>query len=222
MPEYSLHRLVDPVKQNWRDGAKILVNMPETPDSTMPTKPAFDPLIQTENIAFSPDELTACKGCGRQNPPNRSKCLYCGSELEIATADLAQIKPIIRPLESWERGFNVILTNKTGGTAISNVKIASLISQDASDVESILKAETPIPLARLESSEDAEIMGAGLAALGLICKTVSDEDIAADKLPARIAGIEIGADSFRFIDLNTRTATGVWLSMPVPLPNWSP
>ena len=178
--------------------------MPETPDSPPSTKPAFDPLIQTENIAFSPDELNACNACGRQNPPYRTKCMYCGDELEIATEDLTQIKPIIRRMESWERGFNVILTGTTAGTDISIGRIASLISQDATDVESILKAETSMPLARLESSRDAEIMIRGLAALGLICRTISDEYLAADKLPARLTGIEIGNGSIKLIDFNTR------------------
>ena len=183
--------------------------MPETPDSPPSTKSAFDPLIQTEDIAFSPDELNACNACGRQNPPNRTKCMYCGDELEIATEDLTQIKPIIRPMESWERGFNVILTGTTAGADISIVKIASLISRDAADVESILTADAPIPLARLETSRDAEIMIGALAVLGLSCKIFSDEDLAADKLPTRLAGIEIGDGAFKFIDFNTRAGSEI-------------
>src|SRR2546423_14664671 len=79
----------------------------------MSETPTFDPSIQTENIAFDRQEMIACDGCGRLNPPNRLKCMYCAAELAISVKDAAGVMPIFRKLEIWERGYNLIVREKT-------------------------------------------------------------------------------------------------------------
>src|SRR5688572_9496157 len=86
------------------------ISMAEDPDKPDHSDtPGFDPRIQTENIAFDPQELVACVGCGRSNPPTRLKCLYCGRDLETKAENAELIKPTLRKLELWERGINLIL-----------------------------------------------------------------------------------------------------------------
>ena len=126
------------------------------PEKQIETSPAFDPLIQTENIAFDPKELIACSGCGRMNPPNRFNCLYCAKEIEINIEKGAVIKPTLRKLELWERGFNIIVREKAAETDI--VKIAQFLSMELSDLRAILDANTALPLARVESENEAALI----------------------------------------------------------------
>lgn len=64
--------------------------------------------VTAENIAFKPEEMIVCAKCARTNPPNRTKCFYCGGELEISDAQSRILKPNLRKLELWEKGFNVV------------------------------------------------------------------------------------------------------------------
>src|SRR5688572_12499342 len=89
-------------------------SMPDDPDKQPSSRSSFDPLLQTEDIAFKTEEMVTCS-CGRSNPPNRLKCLYCGLELNIDVADGGTVKATLRPLELWERGFNVVFTEPIEG-----------------------------------------------------------------------------------------------------------
>ncbi len=64
--------------------------------------------IQAENPAFKPEEMILCRKCERKNPPTRLDCFYCGAELEFIEAQSGFIKPNLRKLENWEKGFNLI------------------------------------------------------------------------------------------------------------------
>ena len=66
--------------------------------------------VQAENPAFKPEEMILCAKCRRTNPPTRLACFYCGAPLEISEAQSKNLKPNLRKLEIWEKGFNLILT----------------------------------------------------------------------------------------------------------------
>src|SRR5574338_506631 len=68
--------------------------------------------VQTEEIGYQPDEMLACQKCSRANPPTRVKCMYCGAALEISAEQADKIKPSLRKLENWEKGFNMIYVPK--------------------------------------------------------------------------------------------------------------
>src|ERR1035437_7172829 len=74
----------------------------------MSNSPTFDPLIQSEDIAFKPEEMRTCSACQRSNAPNRISCLYCGTDLGIPPDNGLPVKIKLRKLEPWERGFNII------------------------------------------------------------------------------------------------------------------
>jgi hypothetical protein len=163
--------------------------MAENPNEQLNNPPAFDPRIQTENLAFDAKELVGCSGCGRLNPPNRLNCVYCGHELEIKDENAAPIKPHLRKLELWERGWNVIV--HAADAQVDAGKIALLLSMEADDLNSILVAGTPLPLARVESENEAAILSTRLERFGLQCRTVSDADLGGERPPVRLAGIDI-------------------------------
>jgi len=181
-------------------------------------QPAFDPLIQTENIAFDSEELLPCGGCGRMNPPNRLKCLYCAYELEIKVEDAAAIKQSLRKPRALERGFNVVALQNLEAKP-DTAKIAVYLSMEPVDLHTILDPGVPLPVARVESEKEAAIVQLGLERFGLRSMIVSDADLAADKPPVRLSGIEITCGVLRLKDFNTGTITEIMtddLALVVP------
>ena len=181
--------------------------MPDLPENQADSSHAFDPLVQTENIAFKPDELNACAACGRMNAPTRLKCLYCAAALEVKTEFAASMKPVLRKLESWERGFNVIVHEHSGQTEIA--KVAAYLSAEPDDVRALLDAGSPLPLARVESEAETKVLIEGLNNFGLRCAVVGDAELDADKLPVRLSGIEFGENGIVVVDFNTRDTTSI-------------
>ncbi len=169
--------------------------------------PAFDPLIQTENIAFDPNEMIACNGCARMNPPNRLNCLYCGCVLATTGENASSIKPNLRKLEPWERGYNVIVRGRAD--EMDTAKIAQFLSAEMDDTTSILEAGCPLPLARVESDKEAAMLQVGLVKFGLRCLVISDDDLAAEKPPVRLRRIDLLDGRFALTDFNTGGVTDI-------------
>ena len=164
----------------------------------------FDPNIQSEKISFDAEEMIACEGCGRMNPPNRFKCLYCARDLEVSLSDAASVRPVLRKLELWERGFNVVVLEVSSGADAE--KIAAFLSMDVAHIKDILDAGVPLPLARVESEKEANFLQNSLAKIGLKCVIVSDVDLAPDTLPVRLRALDISDETIAVWDFNTGEA----------------
>ncbi|MEQ1921375.1 MAG: hypothetical protein ABL952_02595 [Pyrinomonadaceae bacterium] len=177
--------------------------MTETPED----QPAFDPLIQTENIAFRSDEMVECEACSRKNAPNRLKCMYCGGGLAVKAEFADQISPISRKLEAWEKGFNVVF--RSANSDADAQKAATLLQTELPTIEAILSAGTVMPLARVESLAEADLLISRLFDLGFTCSVVTDESLNADDLPVRISGIDISDGIISVIDFNTQELTAI-------------
>ena len=171
--------------------------------------PHFDPRIQTEDIAFRPEEMHTCPACERLNPPTRLKCLYCGNELEIKAENAAIIKSDLRKLEPWERGFNVLIREPVAANQDLLANTASFLSMESDDLSTIFDAAAPLPLARVEGEKEADILVAGLARLGIECSILADADIADDKQPVRLSNIELSERGIAVTDFNTRRVTEI-------------
>lgn len=178
--------------------------MAENPEKLLTIPAAFDPRIQTENIAFDPLELVECDGCGRNNPPNRLKCLYCAHDLDIAPENIHLLKPALRKLDTWERGINIILAGPRTETNTDLAKLAALLGMEVDEVRAIVDAGVPLPLARVETRRDAELLTGELANNGLSCVLVDDAQLADDKPPVRLSEILFLDASFEFKTFNTR------------------
>lgn len=180
--------------------------MPDSPESNNKESSTFDPSIQTENLAYSPDKLLACDSCTRHNPPNRTNCLYCGRKLAIKAVDLENTKLITRSLEAWESGFNIILRSAIGN-ALDHT--TSITPDSSIDLGSIIESQIPLPIARVESLKLAEILAEKYHGLGLRCTIISDADLAAERPPVRLSSIRITERNFEFIDFNARSVTEI-------------
>jgi hypothetical protein len=172
--------------------------MPENTDNTH----AFDPNIQSEDIAFRRDEMIACKGCGRTNPPNRFNCIYCAHGLEISPDNAAAVKFTSRKLETWERGFNVILVKQTG--AGQNIRrSADLLGFDTDTLIEIVANEMPLPVARAENEKEAAVIHNNLEQCGFACSIVSDDELAIEKPQVRLSGMVFTDEKLALVNFNT-------------------
>lgn len=178
--------------------------MPEITDNTH----SFDPNIQSEDIAFKRDEMITCKGCGRTNPPNRFNCIYCAHELEISPSDAAAIKPTSRKLESWERGFNVIILKQLGD-ALNFRPAADLLGLTIDTLSEVVASNTQLPVARVESEKEAAVICNNLEQCGFACSVVSDDELAIDKLHVRLSGMEFTHENLVLVNFNTNESTEI-------------
>ncbi len=149
--------------------------------------------VQSEQIAYRPEELISCGRCARANPPTRLKCFYCAAELEIAPERRAAIVPVLRKLEPWEKGFNLILRPAAAGEDAAR-ELARLLQLEPDAARQVLEAGKALPVARVESGREADILAERLRALGAEISIVADESLAADNPPRRLRGLEFVGD----------------------------
>lgn len=161
--------------------------------------------VQTENIAYASDEMIACGKCRRANPPNRLKCLYCGAALEFSDAQTEFIKPVLRKLEAWEKGFNLIfLPGESSQIDQGKLKEISRMTRIETEIlQKLFESKTPLPLARAESEKEAEIVRRRFEETGIETALLSDEKLAAETPPARLRGMEFSGDKVYLINFNT-------------------
>ena len=158
----------------------------------------------TDNITFKPEEMILCRQCQRTNPPTRLACFYCGKELEISEANSLAIKPALRKLEIWEKGFNLIYApNEQSFDDASLTAIAKLLNRESEFVEKILASKTALPMARAESQKEAEILQNRLRESGFATSILSDEVLAGENPPRRLHGLEFWDDKLILIFFNS-------------------
>jgi hypothetical protein len=144
-------------------------------------------LPQTELQGFAADQMVRCEECLRANPPTRVECLYCGKALAACEANTAQARPSLRPLEKWEQGYNCILVKSRAETLSdqTTAQAASLLRLGVADLNRIIQAPQPLPLARAATYEEAGLILESLGRLGLETMIVSDQTLALETLPPR-------------------------------------
>lgn len=160
--------------------------------------------VMAESIGFSAEELAACPKCGRMNAPDRLRCLYCGGEVSLSSADSRGVKLNLRVLETWEKGFNVI--HRRGGFDIAVRRFAEIRGRSISEDDAfggVLVQEMPIPIARVESESEAAMIVDHLKEFGVECRVVSDESLSADRPPVRLRSIRFDENRLVFTPFNS-------------------
>ncbi len=156
-----------------------------------------------ENPAFKSEEMIHCRRCERTNPPTRLDCLYCGTKLELSEARIESIKLNLRKPENWEKGFNVILLPDS--QISENLKlpeIAKILECGKEFLQNLVETEKPLPLVRVESEREAEIVQNRLLKIGVETLIVGDEYLAIEKPARRLRGIEFFSDKLTLILFN--------------------
>jgi len=148
--------------------------------------------VRAEEIGYKSEEMVSCGNCSRSNPPNRLKCMYCGGQLELSAAQSAVIAPVLRKLENWESGFNLIYLPK-GETvsAETSAQIAKLVGLEKEVLQKIFETKKALPVVRAETAKEAEILQNRLKEAGLETSVIGDESLAAENLPKRLRGLAL-------------------------------
>ena len=147
--------------------------------------------VSAENVGFQADEMIRCAKCERANPPTKPNCFYCGAELEITEAQSKFLRPNLRKLEAWEKGYNLIV--KPSAQIFEPSKIAEIgrvLKLETETLSKIIEAGKPLPVVRAESEKEAEIAQKCLRNFDLESFIVSDENLNLEKPPRRLRGIE--------------------------------
>lgn len=161
--------------------------------------------IRTENIGFTVDQMLVCRGCGRQNAPNRLRCMYCSHELDIDPAQAELIKPKFQVLEPQENGVNVVVLKNFDLVRKAAADIASITGLETAWITALVELERPVPLMRLGLKNEAEFVVNGLGRLGISATIVEDESLMPDRTPIRLRSIDFSGDEAHFIEFNGET-----------------
>jgi hypothetical protein len=120
--------------------------------------------------------MIRCEECLRANPPTRINCLYCSVPLPVTESSARLRKPILRPPQKHELGYNTIVFSNgelPGPETIEDA--ASFLRLKQEDLERILAEDVPLPVARTAIRQEAELIADRLQALGFRVTTLSDE-----------------------------------------------
>jgi len=120
--------------------------------------------------------MITCDECLRANPPTRINCLYCTVPLPITEESARLRRPILRRPERHQLGYNTIyLPGKQPSAADTINDAAALLKLKEPELERILAAAVPLPLACTASRDEAELIEKRLHSLGFQVVTLVDE-----------------------------------------------
>ena len=145
------------------------------------------PIEPSEPQGFSADQMIRCEECLRANPPTRVSCLYCVAPLPMTEAAARLRKPVLRPPEKHQLGYNNILLPRDQVAPEDVIsEAAKLLKLSEENVRELMSQSVPMPVARTASREEAELVSARLRDLGLDCLALSDEELGSDNVVKRV------------------------------------
>lgn len=183
--------------------------MPEKDIGQIQVEKVGDLDVRSENIAFDPSKMSSCHRCGRNNPPNRLICLYCGFEFETLPEGSELTDYSFRRLEDWEPGFNVILIPDTDSDDSPISKAAKIVRIESEHLRTMMENGRSFPVLRLASEKHARHIELMLTDIGLHSKVISDESLMPDRSPVRLRSIEINGPTISLIEFNTGANTEI-------------
>ena len=100
-------------------------------------------------------------------------------------------KPALRPLEKWEQGYNnILLPPVVNLTAAKLAEASDLLRLRPDDLDRIVSSQTPLPLARAATIDEARLIQRRLSTLEINSCIMPDADLHIDS-----AGVVIAAPS---------------------------
>lgn len=150
--------------------------------------PFLGPVEPSEPQGFPAEQMIRCEECLRANPPTRVNCLYCVAPLPLTESAARLRKPVLRPPEKHQLGYNNILLPQEQALSSDVVtEAATLLKLTPENFQEILSQGLPLPVARTASREEAELVSIRLQDLGLRSLTLSDEQLGlSDNLIKRV------------------------------------
>ncbi len=162
-------------------------------------------VLPSETPAFPPDLMVRCEDCLRAHPPTRVNCIYCGAILPVTEQSARLQKPALRRLERWENGFNCILVPRAERSLTSPAlaEAGELLKLRPDDLQRIIAASQPLPLARAATEDEAALIFRRLSTLGLETVIVPDEQLINHSL------VRIRTASFQEMGIRSYQSSGM-------------
>jgi hypothetical protein len=139
--------------------------------------PFLGPIEPSEPQGFSAEQMIRCEECLRANPPTRVSCLYCVAPLPLTESSKHLRKPVLRPPDKHQPGYNNILLPADRAAPELIAEAATLLKLAPESVERVISETVPLPVARTGSREEAKLVCDRLRGLGLQCLTLSDKEL---------------------------------------------
>lgn len=140
--------------------------------------PFLGPVDPSEPQGFSAEQMIRCEECLRANPPTRASCLYCVAPLPLTETSARLIKPVLRPPEKHQLGYNnILLPNEQALSDEVVANAAELLKLGAEHVRACLSQSVALPVTRTANRVEAELVRERMRELGLQCLTVSDDEL---------------------------------------------
>lgn len=159
---------------------------------------------ELETKSFKPEEMIACPKCARNSPPTRLKCFYCGANLPVTQQHGEFLKTQTRRIETWEKAFNLIfLPNDISYDETRIAEVAKLTQFETGELRKFFETNAILPLARVESAAEAEILQARLKNFALNVRIVADEDLKPETVTRRLRRVEFDGENIFLILFNS-------------------
>ncbi|HKY44859.1 MAG TPA: hypothetical protein VJM50_17335 [Pyrinomonadaceae bacterium] len=181
--------------------------------------PFLGPVEPSEPQGFSAEQMIRCEECLRANPPTRITCLYCVAPLPLTEASARLRKPVLRPPEKHQPGYNIILLPQDQVPSQEMITQAvELLKLSAEKLHEILSQGIPLPVARTASREEAELVFNRLQDLGLGCLNLSDHDLGLSENAVKRVKSMAFADEYLTIQLVAEETVVAWTDIILILP----
>jgi hypothetical protein len=120
-------------------------------------------------------DVTNCPRCNRRTPAARGQCIYCGETLPFIRIQTA---PPQRNIDSFELAFNTVLEPSPSRPSQSvTVALAAALKAEPSEAQSFIDSGKPLPLARSQTRQEADMIAALVRTCGLRAMVIPDEDL---------------------------------------------
>jgi len=119
--------------------------------------------------------VTSCPRCQRRTPAARGECIYCGASLPLSSIDTA---PLQRNIDTGELAFNAVIQpvrSVDNDTAVDSLAFA--LQLELEEAQALIGSRKPVPVARSQTSQEAEMICALVRGCGFSAAVVSDQEM---------------------------------------------
>jgi hypothetical protein len=156
-------------------------------------------------------ETVPCPQCNRNNGVRRTACLYCGAALPVTDTTAAVQVPTLKPVEEWEQGFTVVLAplDADEPEARQVSRLSEIVRLTEDEAAAFLSARVSLPVARVSSFEEADLIARILGASDLGATVVSDASLDLGSMLKRIRALHVDDEG-----LHALVLWGDWVTLP--------
>jgi hypothetical protein len=139
--------------------------------------------------------VTNCPRCQRRTPATRGECIYCSEPLPFSMIDSA---PPQRNIDPGDHAFNAILEPfLTRPTESVIIALATSLELDVSEIQALIDAGKPVPLARSQTRSESEMIVALVRTCGARATVIADEELKLNHELIRARRIALSDDEIR-------------------------